>query len=103
MYVCMYVCMYVYRHTQVSYCVTTYHHSMYIYFNEWRFNRVLVRLGLDTSACMYVCMYVMGIHQLTGSCWRRRFLVVCNRLIRVVLVRFHGVIAGGLQGVSIRI
>ena len=28
---------------------------MYV-FNECRSNRVLVQLGLDTSACMYVCM-----------------------------------------------
>ena len=32
-YVCIYVCMYV---------------CMYVYFNEWRSDRVLVRLGLNT-------------------------------------------------------
>ena len=32
---------------------------MYVYFNEWRSDRVLVRLGLNTLiGCMYVCMYV---------------------------------------------
>ena len=43
---------------------------IYVYFNKWRSNRVLVRLGLDTSIgwlqldnkyiviCMYVCMYL---------------------------------------------
>ena len=37
---------------------------MYVYFNEWRSDRVLVRLGLNTligwlhAVCMYVCMYV---------------------------------------------
>ena len=48
-YVCMYVCMYV--------CV-----CMYVYFNEWRSNRVLARLVWDkyvavciTNVCMYVC------------------------------------------------
>ena len=33
---------------------------MYIYFNEWRSVRVLVRLGMDglINCCIYICMYV---------------------------------------------
>ena len=34
---------------------------MYVYLYEWSFNRVLVRLGLDTSTHMYVCMYDTAI------------------------------------------
>ena len=44
MYVCMYVCISV----------------VYVYFNKWRSDRVLVRLGLDTLIgwlhVVYVCM-----------------------------------------------
>ena len=36
---------------------------MYVYFNEWRSNRVLVRLGLDTYVfSKYVCMYVFSMY-----------------------------------------
>ena len=43
MYVCMYVC-------------------MYVYFNEWKSNRVMVRLGLDTLiGCVYVCVREWGL------------------------------------------
>ena len=50
MHVCMYVC-------------------MYVYFNEWRSDRVMVRLGLKNTlrgwlyaVRMYVCMYVCRLH-----------------------------------------
>ena len=38
-YVCMYICTYMYVCMYVC---------MYVYFNEWRSDRVLVRLGLNT-------------------------------------------------------
>ena len=48
--VCKYVCMYVSKYLFICY---------YVYFNEWRSNRVLVRLRLDSliGVIMYVCMY----------------------------------------------
>ena len=44
------VCMYAYIGMYEVYV-----ECMYVYFNEWRSDRVLVRLG---HVCMYVCMYV---------------------------------------------
>ena len=48
--VCMHVCVYPHleliAHVNVMYvCMYV---CMYVYFNEWRSDRVLVRLGLDT-------------------------------------------------------
>ena len=34
---------------------------MYVCFNKWRSNRVLIRLELDSLICMYICMYVCSI------------------------------------------
>ena len=54
--VCMYVCMYVYFNECMYVCM---HVCMYIYFNEWRSNRVLVQLKMNTMIgwFMYICMY----------------------------------------------
>ena len=50
MYVCMYVCMYIYTIyiCAGSHVYTKLYACMYVYFNEGSFNRVLVRLGLNT-------------------------------------------------------
>ena len=43
---------------------------MYVYFNEWNSNRVLVRLGLGTLiVCMYVnvCKYVYMYTLMNGG------------------------------------
>ena len=59
---CVYVCMYV---------------CMYVCINEWRSDRVLVRLGLDTLigwlqldmyVCTYVCMYSMYVTMYVYVC-----------------------------------
>ena len=54
---------------------------MYVCFNEWRSNRVLVRLGLIGCLlldCMYVCMYV------NTSC--KLFFIVVVVVVAVVVV-----------------
>ena len=45
---------------------------MYVYFNEWRSNRVLVRLGLDNligwlQLYMYVCMYMQMFYSAVST------------------------------------
>ena len=50
--------------------VCMYPHRLYAYFNECSSNRVLIRLGLDTSIvcmCMYVCMYVCMYTLMSGG------------------------------------